>query len=214
MNADSINQSAPVPEGKGMNLPMLATLFSLLFILASGGCLDDRALDNKHECVQSDDCNANRVCVGGQCLRAEEVPDEGAKDAGASPLKSPTACAMPHGPVEPMSTRAQLLATLVGRWFLCDGPGIHTYNTADQVGIELVEDGKFYLLRPNAGAVVRGTGFYYEGTWDVLSQEPPFELNLHFSDGHTGFHPAFENNPRKMLANPYPGTNPSTYAPY
>jgi hypothetical protein len=111
------------------------------------------------------------------------------------------ACTAPDGPVHSYSTVQEFESLVLGRWLTCSGPGMPGW-ASDQVGVELTADGHFYVLHRDAsGAIARGQGVQYEGTWTTPSTDPLTyaQLNVvHADGGFNPWNPVFEDNPRKM----------------
>jgi hypothetical protein len=88
----------------------------------------------------------------------------------------------------------QLAGLMTGKWIHCAGP---TPTLLDgSAGVELAADGKYYtLVKDGSGALVRGTGFFSEGTWET---ENGF-VNLHFiPNSYWPNAPLFEDGPRRV----------------
>jgi hypothetical protein len=156
--------------------------------LLSAGCLDDK---NVSSCTASSECNPGRGCLFGSCrtLHADQT---------GSP---PAACMTADGPIRTFSDRCDAIHFMMGRWLLCSGPGLDNTppRAADQVGLDLISQGEWYLLRQGAGgAIEQAVGFNHQGTWrPSAAAAPPVDI---LTDSGTPWPMAFafEQNPPKM----------------
>ena len=135
--------------------------------------------------------------------------------AGAAPL---AVCSQPEGsPRDSFASEQQLREQLVGQWLSCNSPRWET-RVQNHVGFEFTTDGKwFVLLRDKSGAIVRGQGFDYEGTFQILDTSMMngpgrYQVNMKYNGGGTSIaSPIFSDAPRKMRLNGSGGA--VTYVP-
>jgi hypothetical protein len=177
-----------------------AMAFSLL-IAACGGRLADNPPDGSAVSGGGTGAVAGSGGLGGT---VEEPWDAMVDGAVATPEQLEQLCTMQGTPVESPCTQDELSYRLSRRWWQCSGEFV--YNTPDAVGVEFTTDGHWYLLRLDpGGAVVRGTGASYEGTWDMYgpgSPNGPCSIGVNiYKGGMLGSFPIFEKQPTKVNLN-------------
>jgi hypothetical protein len=139
----------------------------------------------------------------------EEMPGSGGNTAFGPPSWDFIDGAIPPPEELCEMTEARLLepcsmadhqALLVGRWWLCEG----TFIIAS-AGLEFTPDFKWYALHEDeSGAIVRGSGFDGEGTWEFVDTTDwngacSIQVTMHFAVGYDIFETAFSDEPRKLL---------------
>lgn len=96
----------------------------------------------------------------------------------------------PHRDVAP----EELAGLLTGRWIHCTGPT--PFPLRGSAGVEFAADGKYHqLVKDSSGAIVRGTGFVSQGTWEV---DEEFVLLWSTPSSRWGSTPVFEEGPRRL----------------
>jgi hypothetical protein len=134
----------------------------------------------------------------------------GATDAAA-------ACAQSGSDVVAHFTSADdVRARVSHRWVRCDGGQLTLAH--DEAGIDVTADGHWYtLVRDASGSLSRGSGFDYEGTYEILDTSSfngpgSFQVTWWSQTGQLGSHLAFVSNPTKMRAEIDSPSSPPTYA--
>jgi hypothetical protein len=128
------------------------------------------------------------------------------------PITDPSAgaCDAPQGPLHHYTTVAEVETLVVGQWRHCSGP---TLGTADQAGIEFVDDHKFFALVDDSdGNLVRMTGFGSEGTWRADQEGDWVQLSCYTPTlGGNGGQPEFEDAPSRFAVRLDTGNAPVVY---
>lgn len=145
--------------------------------------------------------------VGGASKDASTGGSGGVLDDGwdamvdGAPATADELCAMEATPIPNPCTQDEMKYMLSRRWWQCSGQFI--FNTADSVGIEFQSDGHWTLLKlDSSGAVVKGTGSSYEGTWDMQSSGSPCDIQIDiYKGGMLGSFPIFAKHPSKVNLN-------------
>lgn len=112
-------------------------------------------------------------------------------------------CETPAGTIEQVTSQQQAYGMIEGRWLICADSGdaglsafIMAGAPSDTVGLEFgpatIVDascgatgtvgcggGNLYYLVNGPNGPVRGTGFAYQGTYNIDTGEDAFQLNLH-----------------------------------
>jgi hypothetical protein len=131
-------------------------------------------------------------------------------------------CLQPESaPIDSFASGDELRKLLAGQWLSCNPTWWEqARGIKNQVGIEFTSDGHWFaLLRNASGAIVRGKGFDYEGTIqliDMSSMNGPgrYQVNIKINGGGTfPVHPVFSGSPRKMRMNSSSAAGPATYVP-
>ena len=110
-------------------------------------------------------------------------------------------CAMEGTPLPSPCTKDEMSYRLSRRWWQCSGQFV--FNTEDAVGIEFTSDGHWYLLKVDSGgAVVKGTGSSYEGTWDMYGPSSSCGIQVDiYKGGMVGSFPIFAKQPSRVNLN-------------
>ncbi len=108
------------------------------------------------------------------------------------------------GPAVPAAcTPGELSYRLSRRWWQCSGQ--FAFNTEDAVGIEFTSGGQWYLLVDSGGAVVRGSGASYQGTWEMVdtsSMNGPCSIQVNIiKSGAVFSFPMFSKHPTRVFLN-------------
>jgi hypothetical protein len=148
-------------------------------------------------CSSWSDC-CSGVCGQGTCLGAGGSGGDASVDAAGTPPWRPSACDQPETGQIPNTDQATVANLVVGKWFDC-GP-LSMFQTSDDIGVEIVNDGTWYKLYWSGTDVVRGVGFGKLGTWTANSGGIccTVTLNVQGAGGGVAFFPAFATSPKKM----------------
>lgn len=134
---------------------------------------------------------------------ADAAPWDAAID-GAQPTPQQL-CEMQETMIGDPCTTQEMRDRVVHRWWQCSGQFV--FNPQDGVGIEFMADGTWAVLKLDPqGGIIQGTGFAYQGTWDVFdtsSMNGPckFQLDINSTGGGVGGFPKFSKEPAKMYMN-------------
>jgi hypothetical protein len=132
----------------------------------------------------------------------------------------PVECSQPESsPHWRFASEDEIREYITGQWLSCNTMGLwETLESKDQVGIEFTPSGRWFtLLRDASGTVVRGNGFDYEGTFQVIDTSMMngpgiYQVNITGARGRLEIvSPAFSDSPRKMLLRGFRRT--VTYVP-
>ncbi|MEZ4222135.1 MAG: hypothetical protein R3B13_14465 [Polyangiaceae bacterium] len=132
------------------------------------------------------------------------VFDEPWDPGTAGPPKPEELCAMNGISVPPACTLDEMGYRLARRWWHCSGEFV--FDTDDSVGIEITEEGHWYLLVLDAaGAIVRGSGPSHQGTWEMsLPLSPGDDCFIQVEFHQTGMlfsSPQFSKHPTRVNLN-------------
>jgi hypothetical protein len=124
--------------------------------------------------------------------------DGGVRADGGSPSWRPATCDEPELDQIPNTDQFKVAQLVVGKWFNCDA--LSMFQTSDDIGVEIVDDGNWYKLYWTGSEVVRGLGFGKRGTWSSYSGGICCSVTLEAqgAGGGIAFWPAFATSPRKM----------------
>lgn len=113
--------------------------------------------------------------------------------------KPPVECGSPGSDAEFYSNRSELKNLMSGRWIFCEG--IRPIGPANQVGIDILPDGRFTILIVDKNnRIIRGQGFDYEGNFFVINEKAITSgsyFKFDTQDAILGYL-SFRKNPRKM----------------
>jgi hypothetical protein len=151
-------------------------------------------------------CSASSLQPAGPDSSVTPTPD-GSADAGtpdgpadvcATPPASALCAQNPTGPVV-MSTIADVVTAMTGRWLLCGNESAFAVDGGD-IGLEITADNHWYKLYAAEGAAtVRGAGFDEEGTWEAIDLGDHIQVNFAiFGSGTVITAPVFASTPRAM----------------
>jgi len=116
-------------------------------------------------------------------------------------------CAQPESPPRARFTSEdELKGLLIGRWLSCNAPELRRIlGSQDHVGIEFTPDRRWFTLRlDDFGRVVRGRGFDFEGTFEIIDTSlmngpGAYQLNITRAGGGTNIVSlAVTDSPRKI----------------
>jgi len=152
-------------------------------------------------------CTEHGASPGGECAPDGRTPMPIAGEPCADPLPPdrasylpPAACnAAETGTAIGTPSSAELMIDLmVGTWLICTPQSV--FGTADEIGIEVSTDGRWYKLYPDgSGGTRRGGGFDGGGTWTTQWNGATAQLNLELTGGGMMItHPAFTDAPRRV----------------
>ncbi len=113
-------------------------------------------------------------------------------------------CGMDGAPVSSPCSQDEMSSRLSRRWWQCSGEFV--FATPDAVGLEFTANGQWFLLTMDAsGAVVRGSGASYQGTWDTYDMSRvngPCSIQLNIKQTGTVFaFPTFAKHPTRVNLN-------------
>jgi hypothetical protein len=137
---------------------------------------------------------------------------EGGVDAAGKPPWRPSTCDEPELGQAPNTDQGTVAKLVVGKWLDC-GP-LSMFQTSDDIGVEIVDDGSWYKLYWTGSDVVRGVGFGKTGTWSAYSGGIccSVSLDAQGAGGGLSFFPAFATSPRKMQVDTSAGGFQTTLA--
>jgi hypothetical protein len=129
-------------------------------------------------------------------------------------------CSLPESSIRKLfASEDELKKQIAGQWLSCDDKGWWGIEgNKKPIGAEFTLDGHWFaLFRDDSGAIVRGRGFDYEGTVQIIDtsqmNEPGhYQVNVNYAGGGMmPVQPVFSDTPRKMRLNSGAGT--ITYVP-
>lgn len=122
----------------------------------------------------------------------------GGRDLDALPRGGGTCTAA--GVDDPYATSQEAQSMIVGRWGYCSGAKLAVGDAVDTVkGIEILADGRYFMLVTSTGGLVRGQGFDYEGTWGPPHGGPYYQIDFTFPAGNQLITSvAFRKQPRRV----------------
>jgi hypothetical protein len=195
---------------------VLSIFSTLLFLLVAPACNSDRALatgpsaNGTFTSPGVASVGASGAAAGGAAGSASATapPSTDADVPSRPPMPAPepppsATCGTPPGPAVPLSTTGQLYAAMTGRWQICSGRDIWKTVGAptDAVGVEYSADGRMYYLVAGAGGAVRGSGFDYQLTYDVLVSG---QVNMHPAPNAAFFGTLqYSSTPRELQLAPF-----------
>jgi hypothetical protein len=113
-------------------------------------------------------------------------------------------CALPEGPVEEVTQRADVISHVIGAWYRCDAD---SYEFGPQgPAIQLLPDFTFASLEATSdGGLAARSGYDFTGTWEPTNSAGSSVGAYWYIDFYCGAcaaatSPAFETSPRRMKA--------------
>jgi hypothetical protein len=131
-----------------------------------------------------------------------------------------TDCSLPESSIRKLfASQDELKKQIAGQWLSCGNKGWWGIEgTKEPIGAEFTLDGHWFaLIRDDSGAIVRGRGFDYEGTVEIIDTSQMngpghYQVNVNYAGGGMmPVHPVFSDTPRKMRLRSTAGT--ITYVP-
>lgn len=146
------------------------------------------------------------ACLLAACGRAPSGGVGQSKElvaAAAEVSQSAAQCGDPGSNlVDHFASSSDLQARLVGVWVRCDGPAISPAQ--DEAGIAVRPDGTWSALRQKSdGSLVWGSGFDYEGSWEIVDTSAMngagvFQVTWHRTQSFLPTLVAFTESPVKV----------------
>ncbi len=113
---------------------------------------------------------------------------------------SPSGCVVPPTHELAVTDKAQMEASITGRWLTCAG----SVTSADEAGLEFKADGSWQkLVAGPQGVLRRASGFESEGTWKIDDRSSPPSLDMPIGLGISVATPRFYDHPLEMVFAPY-----------